>query len=342
MWPSGAGWLSQHMIDHYRFNGDKNFLRNTAYPFLTEVAAFYQCYTFEYEGNMVTGPSLSPENPFYIPSNMTKAGAQGAMDIAPEMDNQIMRDVMNALLEAATALGISSSDPNVVAAKNFLPKIRQPRVGSYGQLLEWRFEYNETAPGQRHLSPLYGLHPSNQFGPLVNPAQFKPAKVLLDRRVKYGSGSTGWSKTWLINQYARALSPADVWTQIRGWYARYPTGVLFNTNGGTRFQIDGNFGITSGLTEMLLQSQTGTVHILPATPTDIFPTGSFMGLMARGGFQVDAQWANGKLKQAVVTSKLGNQLKLRVTTGVAFTVNGATYSQGITTKVGQKYTIVLK
>ena len=339
MWPSGAGWLVQHMSDYYRFTGDKEFLRNTAYPFLVDVATFYQCYTFEWEGNKVTGPSLSPENAFYIPANDSVAGQQAAMDIAPEMDNQLMRDVMNSIVEFAKVLGISDKDRDVVAAKDFLPSIREPRIGSYGQILEWRYEYNETDPGMRHLSPLYGLHPSTQFGPLVNETLFNAAKVLLDHRVEYGSGSTGWSRTWLINEYARALSPDDVWTHIQGWYATYPTTALWNTDHGAVFQIDGNFGITSGLTEMLIQSQTGTIYILPAVPTNKMPTGSFKGLMARGGFEVDAQWKGGNFTQGTVKSLLGNELAIRLENGTSFTVNGRKYTAPVKTEKNKTYVI---
>lgn len=329
------------MIDHYRFNGDKYFLRKTAYPFLVDVATFYQCYAFIWEGNMVTGRSISPENGFIIPSNDSIAGNGAAIDIAPEMDNQLMRDIMKVVIEVAEVLEIPDTDAIVATAKEFLPLIREPRVGSYGQLLEWRYEFNESTPGNRHLSPFYGLHPSNQFQALVNESLFNAAKVLLDHRVSSGSGTTGWSRTWLINQYARALSAADVWYHIQQWYARYPTTALWNTDHGATFQIDGNFGITSGLTEMLLQSQTGTIYILPALPLEPIPTGSFKGLMARGGFEIDAEWENGKLMNATVTSKLGNELKLRVQDGEIFSINRKVYTGPIKTKKGQKYVVTL-
>ncbi|KAL7935561.1 glycoside hydrolase family 95 protein [Trichoderma chlorosporum] len=341
MWPMGATWLAQHMMEQYRFNGDLNFLRNTAYPFLLDVSTFLQCYTFTWQGNRVTGPSLSPENTYVVPSNANQAGSQEPMDMAPEMDNQLMRDVMNSIIEAAAALGISSSDSNVQAAKNFLPLIRTPRIGSYGQILEWRSEYGETDPGHRHLSPLYGLHPGSQFSPLVNSTLSVAAKALLDHRVAGGSGSTGWSRTWLMNQYARVFSGADVWKHLTAWFATYPTPNLWNTDHGATYQIDGNFGFTSGITEMLLQSHTGTVHLLPALPGSNLPTGSVQGLMARGGFEVDINWQNGNFQNATVTSTRGGQLTLRVASGQSFRVNGATYSAPIQTSSGAKYTITV-
>lgn len=341
MWPMGATWLVQHMIEQYRFNGDLNFLRNTAYPYLLDISKFLQCYTFTWQGNRVTGPSLSPENTYVVPSGASTAGQQEPMDMAPEMDNQLMRDVMSAIIEAAAALGISSSDSNVQAATNFLPLIRTPRIGSYGQILEWRAEYPETDPGHRHLSPLYGLHPSNQFSPLVNTTLSAAAKALLDHRVAGGSGSTGWSRTWLMNQYARLFSGADVWKHLTAWFATYPTPNLWNTNGGSTFQIDGNFGFTSGVTEMLLQSQTGTVHLLPALPGSNLPTGNVRGLLARGGFQVDIDWQGGSFKNATVTSTRGGQLKLRVASGQSFSVNGSPYNGAISTTSGAKYSITV-
>ncbi|RFU81375.1 glycoside hydrolase family 95 [Trichoderma arundinaceum] len=341
MWPMGATWLVQHMLEQYRFNGDLNFLRNTAYPYLLDISKFLQCYTFTWQGNRVTGPSLSPENTYFVPSGANVAGQQQPMDMAPEMDNQLMRDVMSGIIEAAAALGISSSDSNVQAASKFLPQIRTPRIGSFGQILEWRSEYPETDQGHRHLSPLYGLHPSNQFSPLVNSTLSAAAKALLDHRVAGGSGSTGWSRTWLMNQYARLFSGADVWKHLAAWFATYPTPNLWNTNGGSTFQIDGNFGFTSGVTEMLLQSQTGTVHLLPALPGSNIPTGNVRGLLARGGFQVDIDWQGGNFKTATVTSTRGGQLKLRVANGQSFKVNGATYTGAIQTNSGGKYSITV-
>ncbi|KAL7791857.1 family 95 glycoside hydrolase [Trichoderma ceciliae] len=341
MWPMGATWLVQHMLEQYRFNGDLNFLRNTAYPYLLDISKFLQCYTFTWQGNRVTGPSLSPENTYFVPSGSSVAGQQEPMDIAPEMDNQLMRDVMSGIIEAAAALGIASSDSNVRAAAAFLPQIRTPRIGSFGQILEWRSEYPETDPGHRHLSPLYGLHPSNQFSPLVNSTLSAAAKALLDHRVASGSGSTGWSRTWLMNQYARLFSGADVWKHLVAWFATYPTPNLWNTNGGSTFQIDGNFGFTSGVTEMLLQSHAGTVHLLPALPGSNIPTGNVRGLLARGGFQVDIDWQGGSFKTATVTSTRGGQLKLRVANGQSIKVNGAAYTGAISTSSGTKYSITV-
>ncbi|KOS20729.1 Alpha-L-fucosidase 2 [Escovopsis weberi] len=341
MWPMGAAWLVQYMIDHYRFTGDRAFLADTAYPFLVDVARFYYCNTFEWEGHRVTGPSLSPENTFVTPDYMSVAGSVEPMDMSVEMDNQLMRDVVTSLLEAAAELGLAETDEDVAAARRFLPLIREPQVGSLGQILEWRYEYQEKAKGHKHLSPLYGNHPSKQFSPLVNATLGRAAKVLLDRRVSGGSGSTGWSRIWLINQYARQFSGADAWGHVVRWFEQYPTTNLWNTDSGSGFQIDGNYGFTSAVTEMLLQSHAGVVHLLPALPAAAVPAGRASGLLARGGFEVDVEWRDGGLKTATVRSTLGKSLAIRVQDGQTFSVNGKAYEEPIQTTKGAKYVITL-
>ncbi|KAK2797010.1 hypothetical protein FQN51_008871 [Onygenales sp. PD_10] len=341
MWPMGAAWLVQHMIEHYRFTGDKEFLENVAYPYLVDVAKFYECYTFEWEGSRVTGPSVSPEIKFVVPGDMSVAGKGEAMDIAVEMDNQLIRDVLRSLLEAADELGIPDTDEEVAAAQELLSLIRETRVGSQGQILEWRYEYEEDERGHRHISPLYGLHPSNQFSPLVNETLSKASRVFLEKRLAGGSGSTGWSRTWILNLFARLHSGSDVWEHVKAWFATFPTANLWNTDNGSNFQIDGNWGFTSGITEMLLQSHAGTVHILPALPAEAVPVGNATGLLARGGFEVDIEWEGGQLKKAVVTSNLGRELSLRVQDGADFSVNDEPYKEPIKTTQGEKYTITL-
>ncbi|KAI8238849.1 Alpha-L-fucosidase 2 [Colletotrichum sp. SAR 10_96] len=335
MWPMGAAWLVQHMVDHYHFTGDKTFLADVAYPFLIDVATFYECYTFEHEGYRITGPSLSPENTFVVPSNFSVAGRSEPMDIDIPMDNQLMHDVFSAIIEAADILGIDDTNQDLKKAKDFLPRIKPAQIGSKGQILEWRYEYKESAPSHRHLSPLYALHPGKEFSPLVNETLSQAAQVLLDRRRDAGSGSTGWSRTWMINMYARSFRGADAWEQVKGWFATFPTANLWNTDKGSTFQIDGNYGFTSGITEMLLQSHTGTVHILPALPGEAVPTGSAKGLVARGNFVIDVEWENGAFKRAVITSKIGGRLKLRVGNAESVLVDGNKYTVEIRTTEGQ-------
>ncbi|KAJ7908428.1 glycoside hydrolase family 95 protein [Mycena leptocephala] len=343
MWPFGSAWFAWHAIDHYRFTQDKTFLRDVAYPFLSEVTSFYECYAFENDGYNVTGPSLSPENSFRVPLNESVPGASESVDIAPAMDGQLMTEIFQGLLEAASILGIPSSDPAVAAARAFLPTIKPQQIGSLGQILEWRVEYTEPIPGQKHLSPLWALMPGRAFSPLINSTLFDAAQVLLDRRVSHGSGGTGWSRTWLIAQYARAFRGADAWTQLGQWFALFPPPYsLYNTGGtdGFFFQIDGNFGFVSGVTEMLLQSHAGVVHLLPALPADAVPTGSVTGLLARGNFKVDIEWKDGALLNANVTSGSGGSLELRVGDGTReVLVDGVAYTGPLATTKGTMYVV---
>jgi hypothetical protein len=204
MWPFGSAWFAWHAIDHYRFTQDESFLRDVVYPFLSEVTSFYECYAFENGGHNVTGPSLSPENTFTVPRQESVPGAGESVDIAPAMDGQLMTEIFQALLEAASVLGIPDSDPAVAAVRAFLPTIKPQQIGSLGQNLEWQVEYTESDPGHRHLSPLWALMPGRAFSPLINSTLFDAAQVLLDRRVSSGSESTCWSRTWLIAQSLRS------------------------------------------------------------------------------------------------------------------------------------------
>ncbi|GAW27283.1 putative glycoside hydrolase family 95 protein [Rosellinia necatrix] len=339
MWPMGAAWLVQHMMEYYRFTNDTGFLERTVYPYLIDVATFYYCYTFEYDGWQVTGPSLSPENTFKVPSGMSTAGNGEPMDINIAMDDQLMRAVVNAIIEAAAALGVPDSDGDVVQAKAFLPLIRPPQIGSLGQILEWRSEYVETGSGHRHFSPLWSLFPDFEFTPMINETLAKAAGILVDRRIRGGGGSTGWSRTWAINLYARLFRGDDAWDMVQGWFAEFPTAGLWNTDKGATFQIDGNFGLTSGLTEMFLQSHAG-IHILPALPAAV-PTGSVIGLTARGNFIVNVEWEDGRLKAATVTSNSGSELTLRVSNGVDILVDGVAYTDAIQTVKGRTYAVTL-
>ncbi|KAL4892016.1 Six-hairpin glycosidase-like protein [Aspergillus ambiguus] len=339
MWPMGSAWLSENLMQHYRFTQNKKVLRERIWPLLQSAARFYYCYLFEFDGYYSTGPSLSPENAFIVPVNMNIAGRSEGIDIAPTMDNALLYELFRSIIEAAEVLAITGDDVN--KAQEYISKIRPPEIGSIGQIKEWRVEYEEEDPGHRHMSPIVGLYPGSQLTPLVNQTLANAAKVLLDRRIDHGSGSTGWSRTWTMCLYARLFDGDAVWNHTQVFLQTYPSTNLWNTDSGpgSAFQIDGNFGFTAGVAEMLLQSHE-LVHILPALPSAV-PAGQVSGLVARGNFVVDIQWANGVLTQATVKSRSGVQLALRVQDGKSFTVNGDKYTGPISTVAGDSYKIML-
>jgi hypothetical protein len=339
VWPMGLAWLSLHTIEHYRFTGNQTFLRNDAWPILQDVANFYFCYLFTWKGYYTTGPSLSPEHAFIINGGLSNNGATAGIDISPQMDNNILWEVFQAVIETCGVLSLS--DSACTNAKNYITKLRPAGIGSYGQILEWRQEFGETEPGMRHFSPLFALHPGTQFAPLVNQTLANAASKLLDNRMKHGSGDTGWSRAWAIALYARLFDANNAWGSVVKFIQTYPLKNLFNSNNGPPMQIDGNFGFVSGVTEMLLQSHANNiVHLLPAVPSSV-PAGSVTGLVARGGFAVDIAWSNGQLTSATITSNLGRQLTLRAQNGAAINVNGVTYSTPINTTQGSKYVVKL-
>ncbi|RAL16779.1 glycoside hydrolase family 95 protein [Aspergillus homomorphus CBS 101889] len=339
MWPMGGAWLSANLMEHYRFTQDETVLRERIWPLLQSAAQFYYCYLFPFEGYYSTGPSISPEAAFIVPDTMFKAGSAEGIDIAPTMDNSLLHELFQSVIETCNTLGITGSDLHT--AKKYLAKIKPPQIGSAGRILEWRLDYQEQDPGHRHMSPIVGLYPGSQLAPLVNQTLAKAAKAFLDYRIDSGSGSTGWSRTWTMNLYARLFDGDAVWNHTQIYLKKFPSPNLWNTDSGpdTVFQIDGNFAFTSGIAEMLLQSHE-VVHLLPALPSAV-PAGSVSGLVARGNFMVDMQWSGGVLQQATITSRSGKPLAIRVQDGRQFLVDGGAYLGPIHTRKGEKYTITL-
>lgn len=341
MWPMGGAWLSAHMMEHYRFTQDTAFLRDRAWPVLQRAAAFYYCYLFEWNGAYQTGPSLSPENTFKVPASMSKAGSTEGIDISPTMDIALLTELFANIIETCAALNISGTD--CTQAQKYLSRLPKPQIGSKGQLLEWRSDYAEAEPAHRHMSPLYGLYPAAHMTPQANTTLAAAAKVVLDTRLRNGSGSTGWSLAWAMNLYARSLAGSNVWAAAVRFLSTYPTANLWNSDSGpgSAFQIDGNFGFTAAVAEMLVQSHAGVVHVLPALPGAAVPRGSVKGLRARGGFGVDVAWEGGKLSEAVVKSDHGGRLELKVAGATGFKVDGAKYSGAVETVAGKSYKITL-
>jgi alpha-L-fucosidase 2 len=303
LWHGASGWLAQHFWEHYAFTGDRKFLSERAYPVLKEAAEFYLDFLVEDPRTklLVSGPASSPENRYVIAE-----GGKADVDIAPAMSQEIVWDTLTNLIRASEILGIEPEFRK--RASEARARLLPLKIGKYGQIQEWSQDFEEVEPGHRHVSQLYGLHPGKQITQHGTPELATAAKKTLERRLANGGGHTGWSRAWIINFWARLEEAELAYENVMALLVKSTLPNLFDTH--PPFQIDGNFGGTAGIAEMLLQSQGDEVTLLPAWPK-AWADGSFAGLRARGGLTVDVSWLGGKPVSAMLSAALDGTHKIR-------------------------------
>ncbi|WP_409187200.1 glycosyl hydrolase family 95 catalytic domain-containing protein [Antarcticibacterium sp. 1MA-6-2] len=301
--PAGAAWYSRHVWEHYEFSGDRNYLKEKGYPIMKEAAQFWLDYLTEDEdGFLVSSPSYSPEH--------------GGISTGAYMDIEIAWDIFTNCIKACEDLGLDNGfKEKLISAKS---KLLPLKIGKWGQLQEWKEDVDDPTNKHRHVSHLYALYPGTQVNTVRTPDLVNAARVSLNAR---GDDGTGWSIGWKINFWARLLDGDRSYKLLNRAMQLTQTGDVNMMNGGgvynnlfsthPPFQLDGNMGATAGMAEMLLQSHSGEIHILPALPK-AWSTGKIGGLKARSGIEVDMAWSHGKLDKLTLKSDHNQTVKIRL------------------------------
>ncbi|PBC70347.1 hypothetical protein BX265_7764 [Streptomyces sp. TLI_235] len=307
-WPMAGPWLAAHLWDHHLFHGDRAFLAERAYPVMREAARFVTHLLVEApDGTLVSCPSTSPEHHFRLADGTLSAVTAGCT-----MDYWLTAELLDNTV--ATARELDTDHDLARESARVRARLRPPALGADGRLLEWAEDLPEEDPGHRHLSHLYGLYPGSAVDPLTDDTLLAPARRALDRRLEHGGGGTGWSLAWVAALAARLGDGALAGHAVERLLATSVAPNLFDLHPPRLFQVDGNFGITAAIAEMLLQSHNGILRLLPALPPS-WPDGEVRGLRARGGAVVDLTWRQGSLTGADLRTERDGTVDIRLPDG---------------------------